>query len=581
MKNVRGFLVRLGLVLGASIIISEAAIMLLFSVFNVERHFGGVYAAMIDSALLILCIAAPIYLWVIKPLRETIGHAAERNALLVAAIEHSRQGFMVVDRKGRIEYYNSGFSESTSEALDSEEITALFPEAASPLWRKTFISAIRLHGEWRTEREEPRKDATPVWITYQVLPLFLKPSGKISHFLIMRRDETTLHELQDSLSQAQKIDAMGTLVGGVAHDFNNKLAAITGHLYLAAANVQDKERRHIEIANQVCFEASDIVRNLLTFARRGNFDESTFSLTALIKESIRKHTIAIPENIRIEQNITNEPLYIKANPTQIEQSFLNLINNARDALEERIDPVLSIELAPSVPARHLLQSHPFLKHGSYATLTIRDNGIGMNKQTEAQIFDPFYTTKPVGKGTGLGLSTTLGMARSIDGDIVVSSQPSVGSSFTIYLPIVKAPISIPTDFEKSDDYPKGNMELILLADDDLTLLEATGEILTKLNYEVIKAKDGRKAVELFKLHRNRIRLVMMDLVMPNMGGVGALMAMRTISPDVKAVLMTGYDSHGSLSFARKEAIALINKPFTINELASTIKMAIDSPLKDR
>lgn len=577
MKNIKGFLVRLGLVLGASIIISEAAIMLLFSVFNVERYFGGVYAALIDSALLILCVAAPIYLWVIKPLHETIGNTADRNSLLVAAIENSNQGFMVVDRKGRIEYCNSGFSELTSEALDSEEITALFPETTSPLWRKTFISAIRLHGEWRTEREERRKDATSVWITYQVVPLFLRPSDRISHFLIMRRDETALHELQKNLGQAQKMEALGTLVGGVAHDFNNKLAAITGHLYLAAAKAQDKERRHIEVANQVCFEASDIVRNLLTFARRGSFDESTFSLSALIRESIKKHAITIPENIRLEQNIASKPIYIKANPTQIEQSFLNLINNARDALEGRADPVLGIELVVSVPSQQLLRSHPFLQRKSYATLTIRDNGTGMNRETEENIFDPFYTTKPAGKGSGLGLSTTLGMVRSRNGDIVVHTELSAGTSFTIYLPISKPPISIPTDFEKSDDYPKGNMELILVADDDLTLLEATGEILTKLNYEVIKAEDGRKAVELFKLHRDRIRLVMMDLVMPNMGGVGALMAMRRISPDVKAVLMTGYDSLGSLSSAKKEATALINKPFAINELASTIKMAIDFP----
>ena len=554
--------------------------MLLFSGFDVERHFGGINAALIDSALLAICIASPIYLWVVKPLRETIVYSTDKISLLVAAIENSNQGFMVVDRKGHIEYCNSRFSESATENLDGQDITALFSETLSFFWLKKFMAAIKQHGEWRTQIEESRNDGSREWIAYQVLPLFLKPSGKISHFLVMRRDETALHELQDNLSQAQKMEALGTLVGGVAHDFNNKLAAMAGHLYLASANACDEGKRHIEVANKVCFEASDMVRNLLTFARRGNFDESTFSLTALIKESIKKHAIAIPENIRIEQNIANEALYIRANPTQIEQAFLNLINNARDALEESVDPALKIELESSVPSQHLLESRPFLKHKSYAILTVSDNGTGIDKETVEKIFDPFFTTKPVGKGTGLGLSTTLGMVRSIHGDIVVSSKVSAGASFTIYLPIAEAPISIPMSFEQTEDYPKGNRELILVADDDSTLRAATGEILAKLNYEVIEAEDGREAVELFRQHRTRIKLVVMDLVMPNMGGVDALMMMRTISPKLNAILMTGYDSQGSLSTARKEATALINKPFAINELASTIQMAINPSLKD-
>ncbi|RME33317.1 MAG: response regulator [Deltaproteobacteria bacterium] len=359
--------------------------------------------------------------------------------------------------------------------------------------------------------------------------------------------------MQQQFLQAQKMEAIGTLVGGIAHDFNNMLAGITGNVYLAKSKVDKSSDVAEKLHNieQISFRAADMVKQLLTFARKDTVSMKEMPLKPFVKESVKLLRATIPENIAIQQDICDEPLIIRGDSTQLHQVLLNLVNNARDAVEGVRHPCINIRLSPFEPDSAFTETHPPFKAGQrYARLTVEDNGCGIPEEQLRHVFEPFFTTKEQGKGTGLGLAMVFGAIKSHQGHVEVESVVGKGTAFHVYLPLLKQ--AGPADALGTDeDVIHGHGECILLADDEPSVRESMKEVLIKLGYRVHAAEDGRQALEIFTAHRNEIVLCILDVVMPHLGGHELAARLRAVAPDLPIVFMTGYDQSQVLGTRRQ------------------------------
>jgi len=386
-----------------------------------------------------------------------------------------------------------------------------------------------------------------------------------------------LQKSEKSFRQAQKMEALGTLVGGIAHDFNNILTGILGSLYLARKNPDNAEKveKSLSRANELSLRGADLIKQLLGFARKEVVNKSIVSLTSFFKETSTLLETGIEENIRLTLNFSHEDLYLNANSTQLQQLLFNLINNARDALEHNPNPEIVLSSKRFVADDSFHRQHQTLKHKSFALIEVKDNGEGIAAENQERLFDPFFTTKDPGKGTGLGLAMVYNTIRDHGGCIEVISELSKGTNFKIYLPLEEAPDS---QIEViADDIRLGNNETILLVDDDIKLLETNRIILEDLGYNVLSASSGKKALQLFSTHKINIRLVITDIIMPEMNGPLLVKEMHLLEHDLKVIYLTGYDPRGSVASHLKHNTELVlNKPCSVSYLSRVIREQIES-----
>lgn len=391
-----------------------------------------------------------------------------------------------------------------------------------------------------------------------------------------RKSENKIKELQDQFHQAQKMEAIGTLVGGVAHDFNNILAGITGNLYLLKQAVKDngKAVKRVNSIEALSFRAADMIKQLLTFSRKNESSMQALRLSSFLKESVKLYKPSLPENIRINQNINATDLVIKADANQIQQAMLNLINDAKDALEGRSNPEISISLDQFDAPPAFRHKHPSLEGEVFACIRVSDNGQGIQPAAIPHLFEPFFTTKEVGKGTGLGLAMVHGSIESHGGIIEVESTPDSGTTFSIYLPVIEQENAEDTSAAAKEP-AHGQQETILLVDDESVITGTGRDVLESLNYQVYTAANGQQAVDLFTAHAHQIDLVILDVVMPIMGGKEAARTMRHIKPDLKVIFSTGYDSTSKPEdMQRKTSDPVIAKPFQASELSHLIRKVL-------
>ena len=383
-------------------------------------------------------------------------------------------------------------------------------------------------------------------------------------------------KLEQQLLQSQKMEAIGTLVGGIAHDFNNMLAAIVGNTYLAKSRIQSDQKLldNIEAINKTSMRAADMIKQLLTFARKDRVEMQTFSLTHFLEEAVTLASTAVPESIARSCEVSSEDLYVYADSTQLQQVMMNLINNSKDALEGVKDGKIICVLKPYTADADFRKLHPNCKGKRFACLTIRDNGNGIPEEIASKVFDPFFTTKGVGKGTGLGLAMVYGVVEGHSGAIKVDSLLGEGTTFTIYLPLVNP-------MTKDEQVPPqpivtGQNELILIADDENLVRDMHEGILPALGYRVISARNGEEAVRLFEQNITEISLVILDVVMPVMGGIDAAKKIKRLNGGIPIVFATGYD-RGNLPDEKKEVVGhkIINKPFSVESLSQLIIQTLD------
>ncbi len=387
------------------------------------------------------------------------------------------------------------------------------------------------------------------------------------------RHRNTEQTLGEQLRQAQKMEAIGILAGGIAHDFNNMLAGILGTVYLVRKKLVDnpQAQEKLKQVEATGFRAAEVISQLLTFARKGDTHLQALALSPFLKETFKMIRSGTPENIHLTLNVPAQPCTVKGDAALLQQVLLNLVTNAQHAVEGIKQPEIHVLLTVVEPGERWLAKYPALVHGQFAQLSVEDNGCGIMDKIRDKLFDPFFTTKAVGEGTGLGLAMVYGAVQSHDGVIEVDSNEGKGSVFHIWLPLI-------TDCQVSGQDTEnplltGNGEVLLLADDDSAVRDVSRELLESIGYRVLTAVDGREAVQVFEQHRDEIRLLVFDVVMPQLGGVDAARRIRELAPDIPVVFQTGYGEDQVAQNMTRSSV--VTKPADIPALSRLLRQFLD------
>jgi two-component system, cell cycle sensor histidine kinase and response regulator CckA len=387
------------------------------------------------------------------------------------------------------------------------------------------------------------------------------------------RDITESKQLQARLFQAQKMESIGRLAGGVAHDFNNLLTAIIGHTGLALESLPATapERDDLLAIERASQSAANLTHQLLAFARKQLIAPRILDLNELILTMDHLLRRLIGENIQLITRPGANLGLVQADPGQIEQVIINLAINARDAMPEGGQLIIATENSTIDPSEY--RQYPEIRTGDYVVFSITDTGSGMDESTRAHIFEPFFTTKEAGRGTGLGLATCYGVISQHGGNIIVTSAIGKGTSFRIYLPLVAGSAEALPERAINEPLPRGS-ETVLLVEDEEMVRQLTARLLQGLGYDVLVTSDGEEALALVQQTAAIIDLVLTDIVMPKMGGLALARHLKAHDPTITVLFMSGYIEH-SMTDTQPEA-DLLQKPFSTSDLARSIRRALDT-----
>ncbi len=403
----------------------------------------------------------------------------------------------------------------------------------------------------------------------------LNQQGKVEKFVIVNRDVSEQRQLEEKFRQAQKMEAVGRLSGGVAHDFNNLLGVIIGYAEFLQEGLEPENslRGSVDEILKAGKRAASLTRQLLAFSRQQVLDPKVIDFNVVVLDMDKMLRRLIGEDIELSTVLGPDLGRIKADQGQLEQVLLNLVVNARDAMPE--GGKLLIDTQNMVMDEAFVRRYPYpVQTGPYVCLTVTDSGVGMDAETKARAFEPFFTTKEKGKGTGLGLSTVYGVVKQSGGYIDIYSAPGAGTTFKIYLPRVdeaikaEAPVGAATSFTGT--------ETILLAEDETSLRTLTRNTLELCGYKVLEAKDGVEALEVSDRYKGPIDLLLTDMVMPGMGGHALAQELTRRRPEIRLAYMSGYtgQSVGSQGPVDPGSVFLL-KPFTRELLTRKIREALD------
>ncbi|MBI5027097.1 MAG: response regulator [Nitrospirae bacterium] len=389
----------------------------------------------------------------------------------------------------------------------------------------------------------------------------------------MLEKEKEEKRMREQLFQAQKMEAIGSLAGGIAHDFNNMLQGILGYASLLKMKLSEDDPiyRPLDVIEHSAERAAELTKQLLGFARKGKYIVEPLNLNDVVDDVLKLITRTFDRTIEIKTTIDSGLWAIEGDRSQIENVILNLCLNARDAM-----PAGGILHIKTSNIEIMEETKPFawMKEGKYAVIKVNDTGRGMDEEVKKQIFEPFFTTKEKGKGTGMGLAMVYGVVKSHDGFITVDSELGKGSTFTIYLPAVEKEVKVQAGGAEVRRLPCGE-GTILVVDDEKAVRNLARETLNELGYYVLEASDGKEAIEIYEDKKSKIDLVILDLIMPEMGGKETFEKLKKIAPDVKVLVSSGYgiDSNAR-NMLDDGAKGFIQKPYNINELAEMIKKIV-------
>ncbi|MFA5072509.1 MAG: response regulator [Nitrospirota bacterium] len=398
----------------------------------------------------------------------------------------------------------------------------------------------------------------------------------IGHEGIMR-DVTEKRKLEEQLVQSQKIEAIGTLAGGVAHDFNNILTAIIGYTYVVLMKLNKDDPLNYELQQVLAAadRAAMLTQSLLAFSRKQTVHLAPIDISDIISKFGTFVSRLIREDVELHTICAKEELTVMVDRAQIEQALMNLITNAQDAMPR--GGRLTIEAKRMQLDGSFILAYGYGKVGEYALISVSDTGIGMDEQTRGKIFEPFFTTKPPGKGTGLGLAMVYGTVKKHEGFINVYSEPRNGTTFKIYLPLTDVPRKKNELQElRKTNKPHGGKETILVAEDDEALRKLMLTVLTDFGYQVIPAMDGIEAIKQFADHKDTIRLALLDVVMPRKNGKQVYKEIISALPDLKVIFMSGY-AEGILDDQHIQAgqVAFLIKPISPTDLLQKVREVLD------
>ncbi|NTW67174.1 MAG: DUF3365 domain-containing protein [Nitrospirae bacterium] len=392
--------------------------------------------------------------------------------------------------------------------------------------------------------------------------------------IVLANDVTDSLKLEDQLRHSQKMEAIGLLAGGVAHDFNNVLTAIIGYGNLLQMKMAptDPLRTYAESILTTSQRAAQLTKSLLTFSRKQVVNPQPLELNGIIMRVEKLLKRLIREDIELRTELTHRSTMVMADSIQVEQMLMNLVTNARDAMPR--GGRLTITSAVVDLDAEFVAAHQYGKPGPYVRITVADTGDGMDERTRERIFEPFFTTKEMGKGTGLGLATVYGIIKQHRGFIDVESAPGAGTSFHLYFPLI--PKSAEDSSGRADVALSGGTETILVAEDDEMIRILTRSVLMEFGYQVIEARDGDDAVRVFRENRDRVDLLLLDVIMPRKNGKAAYEEIREIRPGIKALFMSGYSADMvSNEGILEKGISFISKPVSPTELLLKVREVLD------
>jgi len=456
------------------------------------------------------------------------------------------------------------FSYQSRDEFLSVKVSDLYQNSDD---RKIFTEKMLKNGFVRNEELNlMKKDATP--FIGSVSSVVVKDeNGKVKYYDGIIEDVSERKRLEVQLQRAQKMEAIGILAGGVAHDFNNLLMAIQGNVSLMIYDL-DSTSPHYQFLRNIetsVGSGAKLTKQLLGYARKGKYRIRPINLNKLIKETIDTFGRTRKE-ITIHYELSEDLFAILADQGQMEQVLLNFYVNAADAMPAGGELFLK---TINVTHQDMKKNSYDPKSGNYVRLTIRDTGTGMDKNTQERIFEPFFTTKEMGRGTGLGLASVFGIIKGHDGYIDVESEIGHGTTFKVYLPASGRQAG--KTKESSSPIINGSATILLVDDEDL-VLDAGVKILERLGYTVLEAKGGKKAVETYKEHKEKIDMVILDMIMPDMGGGEVYDRMRELNPNVRVLLSSGYSINGQATEILKRGCQdFIQKPFSVKKLSEKIR----------
>lgn len=502
--------------------------------------------------------------------------AEEERAMLTTAIQNAAEAVFMTDAQGRIEYANPAFSQITGYGPDDVvgmPTSRLKSGRQGEAFYKSMWESLRRGELWHGRFVNRRKDNSLYEWNASISPV-RDADGNLAHFVCVTRDVTAEVALERQLRQAQKLEAIGTLAGGVAHDFNNILAAILGYAEMALHELTPGTAAHDDVQNvvQASSRATELVRQILTFSRQMEERRIHVRIESIVREALTLLRALIPSSVEIRESLDGQGGYVLADPSQLHQVVVNLCTNAYQAMVDG-KGFIDVSLRPFSLHSETTPACSGLQAGLYMVLRVQDTGSGMDKDTLEHIFDPFFTTKGMGKGTGLGLSTVHGIVRAHGGAVSVQSELGKGTVFDVYLPATEEPKSV----EQAQQQPiAGGAERILVVDDEETLADLLRRQLERFGYRVERVTDSEEALRMFRADPRGFDLLITDQNMPRLTGMQLAQEVLRAREDMPIILATGYSER----LSREEALSLgirayLNKPIETYRMARVVREVLD------
>jgi PAS domain S-box-containing protein len=500
--------------------------------------------------------------------------AEEKLREQATLLDKAQDAIVVRDLNHRILYWNCSaerlYGWTAAQAVGRSIKELVYRDSTAFL---AATAAVLAEGEWIGEIEQCTREGEPLVIEGR-WTLVRDDQGNPQSILAINTDITERKKLEQQFLRAQRMESIGTLAGGIAHDLNNVLAPIMMSVDVIKMQIDDpKIRKLLDVIGASARRGADMVGQVLSFARGMDGRRVTVHVSALVKELVKITAETFPKNIRISVDLEADLWALEADPTQLHQVLLNLCVNARDAMPHgggRID----LRGANKIVGPTVAAANPGARPGPHVCLEVEDDGTGMPASLLSSIFDPFFTTKELGKGTGLGLSTAMAIVKGHQGFIQVQSTPGRGSKFLVFLPATGRSSPEPNS-ENERNLPLGNGETVLLVDDEASIREVMGQTLGSLGYKVLVASNGAEAVARYASHPGPIDLVLTDLMMPVMDGPSLIRALKCMEPTLRAIGASGVPSGKLVDEALEAgAIEILPKPYGVEILLKALRAAL-------
>ncbi|HET8783704.1 MAG TPA: PAS domain S-box protein [Pyrinomonadaceae bacterium] len=500
--------------------------------------------------------------------------AEEQIREQAALLDQAQDAIMVRDLDQKVLFWNKGaehiYGWTAEEAIGKNVRELIFKQHSDPF--ETAVKTVIQKGEWIGEMHQTRRDGTSLIIESR-WTLVRDEKGAPKSILVINTDITEKKRIESQFLRAQRMESIGTLAGGIAHDLNNVLSPILMAIDMLQMKTTDESsRKWLDVLRTNAERGGDMVRQVLSFARGVEGERVALQPKHMIKEIIKILRETLPKSIEISFQIPNDLWIISADATQLHQVLMNLCVNARDAMPD--GGSISISAENVFLDESYARMHIEAKAGRFVMITVADTGPGMTAEIQSRIFEPFFTTKEMTKGTGLGLSTALTIVKSHGGFINVYSELHKGSQFTVYLPALDKPGSAESGAAQVD-LPMGNGELILVVDDEESIREITRGTLETFGYKVLIASDGTEALALYADKKNEIAAVLTDMVMPFMDGPATIRALQRMNPGVRIIAASGLGAGQRAGEGVLEGVSVfLNKPYTAEKLLKTLAQVL-------